>query len=173
MRLTTPAYTNASPALLKAKPAYTLFLSALTAVNLTRLIATNVISYKLGYLGLPLLARMLKVLQINVNRDSPTTESALDLAIKVDAKIVAVQEPWLPKGSSYANTRSTAHQDFTQISPTLEDSSLRPRVLFYIRKDLEVEVNPFISDDNDFLAIKVIASTSASISIIFITRKAF
>lgn len=104
---------------------------------------------------------MLKVLQINVNRDSPTTESALDLAIKVDAKIVAVQEPWLPKGSSYANTRSTAHQDFTQILPTPKDTSLRPRVLFYIRKDLEVEVNPFISDDNDFLAIKVLASTSS------------
>ena len=104
---------------------------------------------------------MLKILQINVNRNSATTESALDLAIKVDAEIVAVQEPWLLKGSSYANTRSTSHQHFTQILPTLEDSSLRPRVLFYIRKDLEVEVNSFISDDNDFLAIKVIASTSS------------
>ena len=104
---------------------------------------------------------MLKVLQINVNRNSPATESALDLAIKVEAKIVAVQEPWLPRGSSYANTRSTAHQDFTQILPTPKDISLRPRVLFYIRKDLEVEVNPFISDDNDFLAIKVIASISS------------
>ena len=104
---------------------------------------------------------MLKVLQINVNRNSPATESALDLAIKVEAKIVAVQEPWLPRGSSYANTRSTAHQDFTQILPTPKDTSLRPRVLFYIRKDLEVEVNPFISDDNDFLAIKVLAPTSS------------
>ena len=104
---------------------------------------------------------MLKVLQINVNRNSPTTESALDLAIKADAKIIVVQEPWLPKGSSYANTRSTAHQNFTQILPTPKDTSLRPRVLFYIRKDLEVEVNPFISDDNDFLAIKVLASTSS------------
>ncbi|KAH7553336.1 hypothetical protein BM1_08309 [Bipolaris maydis] len=92
---------------------------------------------------------------------SPTTESALDLAIKADAKIIVVQEPWLPKGSSYANTRSTAHQNFTQILPTPKDTSLRPRVLFYIRKDLEVEVNPFISDDNDFLAIKVLASTSS------------
>ena len=104
---------------------------------------------------------MLKILQINVNRSSPTTESALDLAIKVDAEIVAVQEPWLLKGSSYANTRSTSHQDFTQILPTPKDTSLRPRVLFYIRKDLEIEVNPFISDDNDFLAIKVLASTSS------------
>ena len=104
---------------------------------------------------------MLKILQINVNRSSPATESALDLAIKVDAGIVAVQEPWLLKRSSYTNTRSIAHQDFTQILPTLEDTSLRPRVLFYIRKDLEAEVNPFISDDNDFLAIKVLASTSS------------
>ncbi|KAH7556198.1 hypothetical protein BM1_06724 [Bipolaris maydis] len=94
-------------------------------------------------------------------RNSPATESALDLAIKVDARIVAVQEPWLPKGSSYENTRSTAHQDFTQILPTPKDTSLRPRVLFYIRKDLKGEVNPFISDDNDFLAIKVLASTSS------------
>ncbi|KAH7548823.1 hypothetical protein BM1_10848 [Bipolaris maydis] len=94
-------------------------------------------------------------------RSSPATESALDLAIKVDAEIVAVQEPWLLKGSSYANTRSIAHQDFTQILPTLEDPLLRPRVLFYIRKDLKVEVIPFISDDNDFLAIKVLASTSS------------
>ena len=104
---------------------------------------------------------MLKILQINVNRSSSATESALDLSIKVDAKIVAVQEPWLLKGPSYANTRSIAHQDFTQILPTLEDSSLRPRVLFYLRKDLEAEVNLFISDDNDFLAIKVITSTSS------------
>ncbi|KAH7559020.1 hypothetical protein BM1_03957 [Bipolaris maydis] len=66
-------------------------------------------------------------------RNSPATKSALDLAIKVDARIVA---------------------DFTQILPTPKDTSLRPRVLFYIRKDLKGEVNPFISDDNDFLAIK-------------------
>lgn len=103
---------------------------------------------------------MIKILQINGNRNSATTESALNLALQVDAKIVAVQEPWLPRGPSYANTRSTAHQDFTQILPNLEDSSLRPRVLFYIRKDLEVEVNPYISDDNDFIAIKVLATTS-------------
>ena len=56
---------------------------------------------------------MLKILQINVNRSSPATESALELAVKVDAKIVVIQEPWLLKGPSYANTRSIAHQDFT------------------------------------------------------------
>ena len=93
---------------------------------------------------------MLKVLQINVNRNSPAIESALNLAIQVDAKILAIQEPWLVKESTYKNTRSVAHQDYTQIIPTLRDNSLRPRVLFYIRKDLEVETIPFISDDNDF-----------------------
>ena len=104
---------------------------------------------------------MLKILQINVNRSSSATKSALDLAIKVDAKIVAVQEPWLLKRSSYLSTRSIAHQNFTQILPTPKDTSLKLRVLFYIRKDLKTEVNPFISDNNDFIAIKVLASTSS------------
>ncbi|EUC41441.1 hypothetical protein COCMIDRAFT_106148, partial [Bipolaris oryzae ATCC 44560] len=44
------------------------------------------------------------------------------------------------------------------ILSNLKDSSLRPRVLFYIRKDLEIEVNPYISDNNDLIAIKVLAT---------------
>ena len=100
---------------------------------------------------------MVKVLQINVNRSSPTTESVLNLAIQINAKIIAIQEPWLLKGP-YENTRSIAHQDFTQILPSYR--GLRPRTLFYIRKDLEVEVNPYISKDNDFQAISLATSTS-------------
>ena len=101
---------------------------------------------------------MLKVLQINVNRSSPATESALNLAIQVNAKIIAIQEPWLLKGHTYENTRSIAHQDFTQILPTYK--GLRPRTLFYIRKDIDAEVNPYISDDNDLQAITILSSST-------------
>ncbi|ENH98489.1 hypothetical protein COCC4DRAFT_46031 [Bipolaris maydis ATCC 48331] len=45
---------------------------------------------------------MLKILQINVNRSSSATESALDLAIKVDAKIVAIyRSPELYSDTTY------------------------------------------------------------------------
>jgi len=34
-----------------------------------------------------------KVLQINVNRSSPTTENILQIAIELDIKVLVIQEP--------------------------------------------------------------------------------
>ena len=78
----------------------------------------------------------LKVLQINLNRSAPATESALDLAIGLHVDIIAVQEPWVfpNPDDDYTTTRSVIHPGFTQILPL--HGRLRPRTLFYINKAL-------------------------------------
>ncbi|KIM94776.1 hypothetical protein OIDMADRAFT_45689 [Oidiodendron maius Zn] len=75
-----------------------------------------------------MLSSSLKILQVNLNRSGPATESALQTAIELRADLIVVQEPWVIRD----NTRSIAHQSFTQILPL--SNGLRPRTLVYLSK---------------------------------------
>ena len=69
-----------------------------------------------------------RILQVNLNRNQPATESALQVAIELKVDLVLVQEPWvLSDTQDYAGARSTLHSSFVQILP--RHKTLRPRTL--------------------------------------------
>ncbi len=80
----------------------------------------------------------LKILQINLNRSAPATESALNLATELNIDIIAIQEPWVypNPNNDYTVTRSVIHSGFTQILPY--HGILRPRTLFYVSKAINI-----------------------------------
>jgi len=53
-----------------------------------------------------------KVLQVNMNRNSSTTENVLELAIELDIKVLVVQEPWVITGDNNREYRSIIHPSF-------------------------------------------------------------
>ena len=76
-----------------------------------------------------------KILQINVNKSASTTEHVLQMAIELDIKILAIQEPWTIASSSSNSSefRSINHSSFRQILPNY--STFRPRAIFYISSE--------------------------------------
>jgi hypothetical protein len=98
----------------------------------------------------------IKVLQLNLNRNSTTTEHVLELAIELNIHILAIQEPWvIDQSDSY---RSINHTSFKQVFP--EYSPYRPRVMFYVLKDLKVNLAPSSPKDPDCIIIDLIESTT-------------
>ena len=53
-----------------------------------------------------------KVLQVNMNRNSTTTENVLELAIELDIKVLVVQEPWVITGDNNREYRSIIYPSF-------------------------------------------------------------
>jgi hypothetical protein len=86
-----------------------------------------------------MISSSIRVLQVNLNRSSPATESALQIAVELKIDLVIVQEPWLiprpPNTMNYSNTRSVLHPSFTQILPA--DLTYRPRTLVYIARNFK------------------------------------
>ena len=100
-----------------------------------------------------------KVLQVNLNRSQPATESALQIAIELKIDLIIVQEPWVIKPISpidYSTTRSILHSAFTQILPA--DLTYQPRILAYVANSFEPIVT-IASDsprDLDLLVLDII-----------------
>jgi len=80
------------------------------------------------------MSNYVKVLQVNINRNSATTENVLELAIELDIKVLVVQEPWVITGDNNREYRSIIYPSFYQILPNY--GTLRPRTLFYIAREL-------------------------------------
>jgi len=75
-----------------------------------------------------------KVLQVNVNRNSSTTKNVLQIAIELDIKVLVIQEPWVIAGNNNREYRSIIYSSYFQILPNY--GTLRPRTLFYIAREL-------------------------------------
>ena len=115
-----------------------------------------------------MISSSLRILQINLNRSLPATESALQLAIELKIDIVLVQEPWVCTASSttssinistkdYTSARSINHQSFAQILP--KHHHLRPRTLAYIlRSNTSILASLAISSpiDPDILVLDIL-----------------
>ena len=99
----------------------------------------------------------LRILQINLNRSIPATETTLQLAIELKIDLVLVQEPWIitSDGNSttdpnrdYTSARSVNHQGFVQILPN--HGKLRPRTLvYYLRSNTSVLASLATSSPQD------------------------
>lgn len=97
-----------------------------------------------------MLSSSIKILQVNLNRSAPATESTLQVAIELNVDLVVVQEPWvIPIGQDpdYTNTRSVLHSSFTQILP--KDCRLRPRTLVYVSRSFRPLVSLANSSPQD------------------------
>ena len=95
-----------------------------------------------------------KILQINVNRNSITTENILQMAIELNIKILAIQEPWVIFNNNSNEFRSINHPSFKQLFPNY--STVRPRVLFYISREYIVNLAPISPLDPDCIIIDLI-----------------
>lgn len=105
----------------------------------------------------------LRIFQANLNRSSVATESLLEIAIREKADILAIQEPWLLVDKEINLRRTIAHPAFTTLLPTSID---RNRVLFFIRRQIQVEITPISNLDPDFQAISVQDKKGNSIQIL-------
>src|ERR1700710_2186314 len=94
-----------------------------------------------------------KILQININRNSITTENILQMAIELNITILAIQELWVIINNSN-EYRSINHPSFKQLLPNY--STFRPRVLFYILKDYKVNLASISPLDPDCIIIDII-----------------
>ena len=104
-----------------------------------------------------MISTSIKALQINLNKSSIATESALQLAIELKVDIVLVQEPWLaPRDpdKDYSSTRSVLHPSFTQVLPIVQE--LRPRTLAYIARGFKPVVSLVPIVDPDILILDII-----------------
>ena len=104
-----------------------------------------------------------KVLQCNLNRNIQTTEAILQLALELKIGIIAVQEPWIAnmrQGSTYDGARSINHPSFIQILPETLNYNLRPRVMFYILRQLNIQhqILHGYPSDPDILAVNLTSS---------------
>jgi endonuclease/exonuclease/phosphatase (EEP) superfamily protein YafD len=108
----------------------------------------------------------IRILQVNLNRSSPATESALQIAIELKVDLLVVQEPWLiqnqdqDQDQDYSNTRSTTHPSFLQILPV--DKSHRPRTLVYVSRTFRplVSLAATLPRDPDLLVLDIIEGKS-------------
>jgi hypothetical protein len=106
-----------------------------------------------------MISSSLRILQVNLNRSAPATESALQVAIELKIDLIIVQEPWLtprpPDITNYSNTRSVLHPSFSQILPA--DLTYRPRTLVYIARSLKPLVTIASSSprDSDLLVVDI------------------
>jgi endonuclease/exonuclease/phosphatase (EEP) superfamily protein YafD len=111
-----------------------------------------------------MISSSLRVLQVNLNRSAPATESALQIAIELKIDLIIVQEPWVPLNTQdYARARSTLHSSFTQILPFGHPQGyFRPRTLAYVSKSFKPLVTIASSSpcDPDLLVIDVIEGQS-------------
>jgi hypothetical protein len=103
-----------------------------------------------------------RVLQVNLNRSAPATESALQIAVELKIDIVVVQEPWIlrnSKSNDYSNARSILHQSFVQI---LLNTELRPRTLVYVLRSFGPLVTIATNSplNSDLLAVAIIEGNS-------------
>jgi hypothetical protein len=98
----------------------------------------------------------IKILQVNLNRNSIATESTLQVAIELQVDLILVQEPWVTKDPEldYSTARSTLHPSFTQVLPLTKE--LRPRTLAYIAKGFRPEVNLVLVEDPDILILDIL-----------------
>jgi len=106
----------------------------------------------------------LRVLQVNLNQNAPTTELALQVAIELKINLIMVQEPWViprpPDAIDYSNTRLVLYSSFSQILPA--DLTHRPRTLVYVARSFKPLVTIASSSprDPDLLIIDIIEGPS-------------
>ena len=104
-----------------------------------------------------MISTSIKVLQVNLNKSSIATESALQLAIELKVDLALVQEQWLvprdPK-KDYSNTRLVLYPSFTQILLIIQE--LRPRTLAYIARGFKPIVSLVPIVDPDILILDII-----------------
>jgi hypothetical protein len=87
-----------------------------------------------------MISSSIRILQVNLNRSQPATESALQLALESNVDLVLVQEPWLARKEqedSYEQVQSTQHPSFIQLF--LWNRVIRPRTLTYISKSSQIQ----------------------------------
>jgi hypothetical protein len=97
-----------------------------------------------------MISTSIRVLQVNLNRSQPATESALQLALESKVDLILVQEPWLARKEqedSYEQVQSTQHPSFTQLFP--RNRIIRPRTLAYISKSSQFQATLATCSLND------------------------
>ena len=57
-----------------------------------------------------------RVLQVNLNRNSTATESALQVAVELKVDLIVVQEPWTTTNVDHSFIRSILHPSFYSVT---------------------------------------------------------
>ena len=91
----------------------------------------------------------IRVIQHNVNNQDIAQQIVLQQALTTHADIVLIQEPHLLSRKTWITTTHTAFHLITPQPSTLSDTTVRPRVLAYVRKTCTVEFTPRYDLCND------------------------
>ena len=60
----------------------------------------------------------IRIVQANLNRSIEATETALEIAVKENVDILAIQEPWMLHKEGKGYIRSIAHSAYQILLPT-------------------------------------------------------
>lgn len=83
----------------------------------------------------------IKICQHNTARGREILQSFFEVALKEDALILCIQEPYLYYNKMTKKYSPLSHPSYIPIVP-YQDASIRPRVITYIRRHCTVNVSP-------------------------------
>ena len=107
----------------------------------------------------------LRILQANLNRSIEATETALDLAVRENVDILAIQEPWMLHEEDKGYTRSIAHSAFQALLPQCP-RDVRPRTLLYTRRTLPVQLTQLHLNDPDIQVVDIQSSSGKKLRLV-------
>ena len=104
------------------------------------------------------MSNYVKVLQVNVNYNSSTTENVLQIAIELDIKVLVIQELWvIVRDSNNRKYRSIIYSSYYQILPNY--GTLRPRTLIYVARELQASLAQNSPSNPNYLIIDLSLGT--------------
>ena len=104
----------------------------------------------------------IKILSINVGRSSSAHQIALDTAFNIQIDFLLIQEPYIFRDVTRKITRN--HPSFECFTP-VDDWSIRPRVLTYIRRGIALHTRqerPSFTDQGGIGDILILSSRTSN-----------
>jgi hypothetical protein len=87
-----------------------------------------------------------------MNRNSSTTKNVLQIAIELDIKVLVIQEPWvIVRDNNNREYYFIIYSSYYQILPNY--STLRPRTLVYVARELQASLAQNSLSDPNYLII--------------------
>jgi len=107
----------------------------------------------------------IRIVQANLNRSIEATETALDIAVKENVDVLAIQEPWMLYEEGKGYTRSIAHSAYQALLPTCT-RDVRPRTLLYTRRTLPIQLTQLSLGDPDIQVVDLQAGSGEKLRLI-------
>ena len=112
-----------------------------------------------------MLGKTLRIMQANLNRSVEATETALELAVRENVDLLAIQEPWMLHKQDKGYTRSIAHPATQPLLPQ-RDKDTRPRTVIYTRLSLSIQITQLPLNNPDIQVVTLQSSSGEKLQLV-------